>query len=130
MDTVELTRSDATDVTFNGRHAYQVSVAAVSTFSGLSSKVLVVHSGAGVDGNDIFSCVASLPQMQDLPEDSVGTEGTDGYPFYRVDSINFLGYTIEELDSLWVKIIEDTQDLVDNFKLSGGYTNQITKVLE
>lgn len=105
----------------------QVSV--VSSVTGLISKILVMHSEAGINGADIFSCVASLPQVQELPEDQVGVEGSDGYPFYLVDSVEFVAYTIEELDDLWDKIVEDAQDLLDNFRLQAPYSSTLTTSL-
>ena len=128
-DELNITRSSTTPTSFRGKHAYQMEVTSVSTIVNLGSKILVKHFGAGIDGSDIFSCVASLPQMQELPEDAPGAEGSDGYPFYLVDSVTFVGYTLEELDTLWDKIVEDAQDLIDNFRLQGDYESAFTATL-
>jgi len=66
--------------------------------------------------------------MSELPEDVPDLTGDPIIPFFRVDSMELVAFTLDELEDLWAKLIEDTQDLVNAYKasLTLSETNSIT----
>lgn len=126
-ETLDITREAPSNVEFRGQLGHSMVVRCSSSIPGMSPKIFVIHAQAGIQGDDIFSCVASLQQLQELPEDLPGSVGSEGYPFYLTDEVKFLAYTLEELDRLWGIIREDANSLVNNFKLQGSYNTSSTE---
>lgn len=79
------------------------------------AKIFVMHQAppGGLFG-DFFSCVASVQQLEDLPED----EPESGVPFYRVASVTQLCRTPEAALEFWDAIKNVTQELQDNLEAS------------
>ncbi len=75
------------------------------------AKIFVMHQAppGGLFG-DFFSCVASVQQLEDLPED----EPIEGVPFYRVASITQLCRTPEAAVEFWDSIKSVVQELANN----------------
>lgn len=77
------------------------------------AKIFVIHQAPpGGLFADFFSCVASVQQMEDLPED----EPSEGVPFYRVDSITQLCRTPAAAEEFWEAVRSVTQELADNLQ--------------
>jgi hypothetical protein len=79
------------------------------------AKIFVMHQAppGGLFG-DFFSCVASVQQLEDLPEDTPDP----GVPFYRVASIIQLCRTPEAAVEFWEAVKSVTQELQDNLESS------------
>ncbi len=116
---IRLTRQGLQTQEINGQQVWPLKVtASVIDNSMPSSKIFVYHASMGDDAyqGDVFECVASLQQYNDLPEDAAIVEG-DGYvvPYYRLNILYFDCRSPEEADTLWNDIVEDTTDLVNNY---------------
>jgi hypothetical protein len=79
------------------------------------AKIFVMHQAppGGLFG-DFFSCVASVQQLEDLPEDTPEL----GVPFYRVESVTQLCRTPEAAVEFWEAVKNVTQELQDNLEAS------------
>ena len=77
------------------------------------SPIFVYQTAAPPIPDDFFSCVASAPQMTELPEGS----GDAGIPFYRVSSILVVCRSADHATEFWDKIRRAVQDLADNLAL-------------
>ena len=77
------------------------------------AKIFVMHQAppGGLFG-DFFSCVASIQQLEDLPEDAP----EPGVPFYRVASVTQLCRTPEAAVEFWEAVKSITQELSNNLK--------------
>lgn len=99
------------DLAYQDRHHWPVRISAFNTSDDSPAKLFVLQTDitGGVNG-DTFSCVASIQQMEDLPEDEVG----DTSPFYRVSQITVFARTAEAAREFSDKITAAVQDLADN----------------
>ena len=128
---IELTREEVTPGIVGGRHVWPLKVTAASTTAGLSSEIFVYHADAGGDllNGDIFECVASVSQMDDigLTADFISDPAV---PYYRSTILEFNCRSEHELERLWDKILQDVQALHNNFKswenVSSGITVEIS----
>jgi len=113
---ITLTRAAVSEETLGGRHVWPLKVTAVSDTSGLPSDIFVYHADAGGDllNGDMFECVASVSQLDDL-----GTEpdfiSDPVVPYYRGDFLEFNCRSARDLELLWSKIQEEVQSLHNNF---------------
>jgi hypothetical protein len=126
---ITLTKTALSEITYKQQHAWSFSVNAVSDPADLGNEIFVMHEGAGVDGGDVFSCIASLPQMDELPVDAPVAVDGETIPFYRVGDITFTAFNADELEELWQKILLDVQLLVDNYKAQQNLTESTTTVI-
>lgn len=78
-------------------------------------KIFVMHQAppGGLFG-DFFSCVASVQQLEDLPEDAP----IEGVPFYRVSSVTQLCRTPEAAVEFWEAVVSVVQELSNNIVAS------------
>lgn len=115
---IDLQRASIQKEEFEGRHVWPLRITATSSQAGLSSKIFVFHAALGDDPyeGDVFEAVASVQQMQDLPEDQAGSD-TNGelVPYYRSDTLTFYARSPYEADNLWDDIIDDVDDLTRNW---------------
>jgi hypothetical protein len=116
---IRLTREGLSVKEINGQQVWPLKItAAVLNNSMPSAKIFVYHASMGDDAyqGDVFECVASFQQYNDLPEDAAIVEG-DGYvvPYYRLNVLYFDCRSPQEADDLWDDIVEDVTDLVDNY---------------
>lgn len=93
------------------RHHWPIRVDAVLSGGTTPAKVFVIHQqpAGGLVGN-FFSCVASVQQMEDLPED----EPEPGVPFFRVASVTQVCRTPEAAGEFWEAVKSAVQNLADN----------------
>lgn len=122
---ITLTRSKVTpEVVSGAQHVWPLRVTAVSSLSGLPSEIFVYHANMDSDqinDLDIFECVASVPQLDEIgtaavPANPDADPPTDAIPYYRSATLEFGCRSAREAWELWMKIQEDVQDLVDNFR--------------
>jgi len=99
------------------QHVWPLVITAVSSQSGLSSKIFVYHAEWGDDPyqGDVFECVASVQQMTEIPEDAPGGgEGDNQTPYYRSDVLSFHCRSADEASDLLKKVQADVKDLLQN----------------
>jgi hypothetical protein len=88
-----------------------------SASAGGPAKIFVYHSAASpIADQDFFSCVASAPQMTELPAESPEA----GAPFYRTSTLLVLARSAKHADEFWEKINRAVRDLADNLSLVGS----------
>jgi len=109
---LELTRSITDSQQTPDAVSFSVSCAQSPT-PGIDAEVFVLHRQA--DGNDYFSCIASLPQMSALP---AGAPASLQEPFFRVDSIVIDSESATHAEELWEDIQQHVQELVHNYRAS------------
>jgi hypothetical protein len=116
---LRLTREGLYTEELNGQQVWPLKVtAAVIDAAMPSSKIFVYHATMGDDAyqGDLFECVASLEQYNDLPENAAVIEDdVTVVPYYRLDVLNFACRSPEEAEQLWSDIQEDVIDLVNNY---------------
>jgi hypothetical protein len=101
------------------QHTWPLVITAVSTVDGLDSEIFVYHAALDddpVNDLDLFECVASLPQMDEIGLVPVLEEGAYVVPYYRSDTLSFACRSAAEAEELWVKIKADAKDLYNNFQ--------------
>ena len=114
------------------QHVWPLKVTAASTIAGLSSKIFVFHAAMGADQwkGDTFDCVASVPQMTEIPEDAPVAVDGDVIPYYRKDTVELWLRSPELLAETWEAIQEHTQDLIDNYRATQSLTAGTTVTLD
>lgn len=95
------------------RHHWPVRMTATYDADGTPAKVFVMQTAApGLFSSDLFSCVASVQQMEDLAEDA--PEETS--PYYRVNQITVYLRTAEAAAEFCLKVEWALQDLANNIQ--------------
>jgi hypothetical protein len=99
------------------RHVWPLKVVATAS-AGVDPKIFVYHSEVGQDPyqGDTFECVASVPQLSEIPEDAPATLEGRLIPYYRKDVCEFNCRSAEELAEVWAVIQTSTENLVTNLK--------------
>jgi hypothetical protein len=97
-------------------HVWPLRVVAVAT--GRDSAIFVYRAGEA-DVGDVFECVASVAQMDELPKAGAAKlEENLQIPFFRKNELIFNCRSIVERAQLWKKIQAHVQLLVDNLNAS------------
>lgn len=120
------------DVTLGPQHSWPMRVTAVSTITGLPSKIFVYHA-VNADRaweGDAFEAIASVQQLEELPEDQP-TTGEDGtiIPYYRTSTMEVWLRSPELLADLWADIQTQVQDLINNFRAAATFDTTVTVTL-
>lgn len=99
------------DDTVGSRHTWPLRVEILNSVDDTPAKVIVMHEAAGgVTTGDAFSCIATVQQLNELPEDAVGPNG----PFYRVNDVTIQARSPDHVVELKEKIQTAVQELADN----------------
>jgi len=124
---INLVRSAADPLAFAGahRHSWPVEITATTAENTISPKIFVYQAAAGRAQVAAFSCVASINQMLDLPEDGP----TAGSPYFRRDVLEVLCRSAAEAEELWVKVCDDVNDLVANYTAAQALLNSATATI-
>lgn len=103
------------------RHQWPVRITATN-MDNTAAKIFV-YEGASPGGHasDFFSCVASVFQMHELPEDAAGSNGS----FYRGAVLEMLCNTADAATEFYKKVEDAVQDLADN--IAGAQTFAIQR---
>lgn len=98
----------------DGQYTWPLIINAESTRVGLDSEIFVYHAAYGDDSylGDVFECVASVQQMNELPVGSAVEEHDKLIPYYRRADVTFYASSAKEADDLWEDIKSDVDDLV------------------
>jgi len=127
---ITLTRTAATETPAGNKHVWPLQVTAVSNTPGLSSEIFVYHADAGGEtlSGDIFECVASVSQMDDigLAADFVSDPAI---PYYRSDTLEFNCRSAHDLENVWLKLQQDVAELYANFMSANNMTSEETVVI-
>jgi len=96
-------------------HTWPLRVTCVSTDPAVPNEIFVYHAAQNDDPlvGDIFECVASVHQLQDIGLAPIYEDGLT-VPYYRSDSLEFHCRSATEAEELWVKIQADALDLLRN----------------
>jgi hypothetical protein len=100
------------------QHVWPLRVTALSGIPGIPSELFVYRSAPKNDPyiGDSYSCMASVPQLTELPANTPQLSGDKMVPFYRKNSMEFYCRSEQEAEELWEAIKADTETLVANFK--------------
>lgn len=115
---LRLERQTITQETFVNRHVWPLRVSVTSLQPGLTNNVFVFHAALQDDlyCGDVFECVASVQQLNDLPENKAAYDDNGKLvPYYRTNTLVFNARTPLEAEELWDAIKDDTQDLARNW---------------
>lgn len=89
----------------------------------VAAKIFVMHADTSDDlMGDAFSCVASLPQMTELPADAE----TPGVPFFRTHDVTIHARSADHAVEFWSKIQDAVRDLADNIQAATALELQET----
>lgn len=107
------------------RHAWPITIQARGI--NITSNVFVYRAGrkaaSSLDpfSSDIFSCVASVSQLSEIPEHRVvGLTDIEQIPHYRTSQMTLVCRSAEEADLIWQAVQEDIALLVENYNLSSN----------
>lgn len=114
---IKLARFDAApgEVCDGTRHLWPIGIRAVGT--NITSDVFVYRVASEGDPftGDAFSCVASAPQLQELPANRALTSSqVFQTPFYRTSQLTLWCRSSVEAERVWHLVQEDVQRLLDN----------------
>lgn len=105
------------------------------------AEVFVFHkgqAGVGAYAGDVFECVASVAQLNEIgtdpetltpPVDSPAVDDGNTVPYYRAGALTFDCRSPEEADDLWLAIKGDIEDLVRNILAKNTFTTEETVTL-
>jgi hypothetical protein len=113
-NTIKLTRQTVETVEAPNRYVWWLTVEALSTVEGLTSKIFVYH--VNDMGDDEFSCVASVNQLDEIPEDQPSLVSPTAIPYYRVDKLTFACRSTADLELFWTTLQHEVSDLIRNFR--------------
>lgn len=113
-----------------GRQVWPLKVTSVSDTPGLGSEIFVYHADAGGDllDGDIFECVASVSQLDDIGL-SPDFNSDPAVPYYRSDFLEFNCRSPRELEDLWKTIQAEVKALHANFDSWNEIQTQETVVI-
>lgn len=100
-----------------GKLSWPLRVTAESSTMGLDSKIFVYHAQGSTEAlpGDMCEAVASIVQMNELPEDNPSEIDGEPIPFYRKDYAEFHFQNSDALDEAVEIIKEDTAKLLHAF---------------
>lgn len=121
-----LTRSGITlEESVPGQHTWVLSVVAES--EEIPSEIFVYHwRGSDPIVGDIFECVASVHQLDEITLEPQDFGDGTSIPYYRSDTLTFNCRSPQEMEDLWVQIQADALDLLNNFRARESLDNQET----
>jgi hypothetical protein len=115
----------------NGQQVWPLKVTVTLTGEAVmpSAKVFVFHARMDDDPyqGDVFECVSSLTQYYEIPPDAPTYEDSNYVvPYYRKESVQINCLTAEEAVDCWEIILDDLNDLVNNFYAARTLNNIAT----
>ncbi len=131
---ITLTRASVPDNPVSeNQHTWPLKVTCVSTIDGIPSEIFVYHVpqagtlNGGVEG-DIFEAVASVHQLNEIGKQPALT-GNRQVPYYRSAQLLFQCRSQKEADDLWQAVLEDVEELKDNFNSALSLRVEATVVI-
>jgi len=121
---IKLTKFISEDQNIPNQQAWSLSVVAeAESGATLPSDIFVYQAGSNnpldPESGDRFRCIASVHDIYEFGTTiSAGTTvDSEFVPYYRKNRVDLIFRTPEEVDEVWAKIVRDTEDLVQSWKL-------------
>jgi hypothetical protein len=121
MTGITLTRHSLDYNTTNPYGAWFLRVTSRSYEPGLSGKIFVYRSAqekSAYNTGDVFETVASIKQMQDIPEDCPASIEGEQVNYYRSHIFEAYFTTASEVEDAWRIIQEDTRLLINQHRVA------------
>lgn len=119
-----LVRKTAPPSNDDTRHTWPLVIECTAASDGFPTKMFVYRRDTA--GVDTFSCVASVQQLRELPEDAPTVRGGQQVPFFRRDMAVFeCRYEAQQLE-IWEDVLQQAQAVFDNWRASAVLTNELT----
>jgi len=116
---ISLYRYPMTRTVVEGVPFWVLKVKATSNNPEIPSSIFVYHAAMNDDlyEGDVFEAICSNNQLDELP-DKEALASIEGkvIPYYRSDEIECLVNTPRDVAELWADIVEDVQELNDQFQ--------------
>lgn len=118
MFTLQRYALSAEDALDNIQNTWPLRIVAMTTDeTPVAAEIFVMHADTAADlVGDAFSCVASVPQLTELP---AGAE-VPGVPFFRLHDITINARSADHAEEYWRKIQDAVQDLADNLQAASN----------
>ena len=113
--TVTLTRDALAEATMVNQHVWPLKVVAARVDPTFPSEIFVYHSAVDSSEGDVFEAVASVQQLSELGLAPVVVDTLTTVPYYRSATLLFYCRSQHEADELWEKVLDDVNDLIENF---------------
>jgi hypothetical protein len=128
MKTITITRHDTAAPTANPQN-HPFRVVALGTEGAPSAVFVYARAKPGDPLGDVFQCVASLAQIDELPlQAPTLVDGVTQIPYYRTTEASFNFRTAEEAATAWGIIQTDVQSLLRNIEAAEAL--EVGSVLE
>ncbi len=112
---------------------YPARITAVVDEPGLEDSAIFVYHAQTEDrsiAGDIFECVASYQQMQELPVDAPDTEAEVPIPYYRKSVVEFYLTDPDEMAEIWSIVQFDAKHLVTSARHWGKINTTDTVTID
>lgn len=106
------------------RHTWPLLIECTAASDGFPKKMFVYRRD--IAGVDTFTCVASVQQLRELPEDAPTEVDGQQIPFFRKDSAQFECRSPSDQIRIWEDVLEQAQAVFDNWRLSADLTEELT----
>ena len=111
------------------QHVWRLAGSIVSDEPGLPSEVFVYHVlPTGSDVDEVFECIASVPQWSEVGLVTVSA-GDTLIPYYRRADFVLDCRSPEEADAVYVEIRTELKELLDNYRLSNSLASTVEEVI-
>lgn len=129
MPGLTLTKEALSPEEINPEGAWFLRVTCTSDEQGLNSKIFVYKAatpGTFYNTGDVFETVASIQQMQDIPEDEPTFAEDYTVPYYRLAVFEAYFTHPDFLNEAWSIIQEDAQLLLAQFRTAESLVDSET----
>ncbi len=113
MKTIKLTRF-LTQTPARDQHVWPLKVTAVGVDGAPSAIFVYSQAKPGDPDGDLFQCVASTSQLDELSQAPVLVDGETQTPFYLKSNAEFACRSLADADRIWYVIQQDTLALLQN----------------
>jgi hypothetical protein len=125
----EITRNPIESTTESDVHVWRLTASVLSQDSDVTSAIFVYHvMPAGSETEEIFECVASVPQLSQIGLEPVD-DGETQIPYYRRDDLVLDFRSAEEAYEVWETIRNDIIALANNLSAAAALSATITEVV-
>lgn len=106
------------------RHTWPLHIECTAVTGDIPKKIFVYRRDLAE--NDTFSCVASVQQLRELPEDAPNADG----PFFRKAVAQFECRNEQQQFDIWEDVVNQVRDLSTNWQLGTQLTEELTITIE
>lgn len=104
----------------------------LATATDITDAIFVYRSGHAGDpfGGDQFSCIASVNQIYELPEDMAILETSElQVPFYRTNCMEVYCRNQDEAERIWQYVNTDVQSLINNWNAAADLQSTVINTI-